>query len=184
MINIKLNKINIALACITLLFAVAASGVFINYNSVSNSKAASNFLNSAEGDINDNGIVDISDLSILLSKWNTNYTLADLNNSGKVDVVDLSILLSNWNKVIKIEQPNSSNTGVPTNIVLSSDGLPNCSDGYIQVRTDNYVIDSKEINCSVYVFSKDVIIKNNLDFELNVSEYNLVLLKDAIYQHM
>ena len=48
------------------------------------------------GDINCDGSVNISDLSVLLSRWNSNDTTADLNKNGKVDIYDLGILLSNW----------------------------------------------------------------------------------------
>lgn len=50
----------------------------------------------AQGDINDDGTVNLSDLSILLSHWGTSYAAADLDNSGSVGLADLSILLSHW----------------------------------------------------------------------------------------
>lgn len=48
------------------------------------------------GDVNGDNSVNISDLSLLLSAWNTNNGPADLNKSGKVDIADLSLLLSKW----------------------------------------------------------------------------------------
>ena len=48
------------------------------------------------GDINGDGTVNIFDLSILLSDWNTTTTAADLNHDSTVNIFDLSILLSNW----------------------------------------------------------------------------------------
>ncbi len=48
------------------------------------------------GDLNSDGKVNIFDLSILLTRYNTTSKLADLNNSGKVNIFDLSILLSRW----------------------------------------------------------------------------------------
>ncbi len=48
------------------------------------------------GDINCDGLVNILDMSILLSKWNTSDTASDLNHDGKVNILDLSILLSKW----------------------------------------------------------------------------------------
>jgi hypothetical protein len=48
------------------------------------------------GDINNDGSVNIFDLSILLSKWGTTDTASDLNKDGTVNVFDLSILLSHW----------------------------------------------------------------------------------------
>jgi hypothetical protein len=52
-------------------------------------------------DINNDNKVDVFDLSILLSKWNTNDSLSDLNKDGSVNVFDLSILLSKWGVVSK-----------------------------------------------------------------------------------
>lgn len=48
------------------------------------------------GDINGDTKVDVFDLSILLSRWNTSDIAADVNKDGTVNVFDLSILLSNW----------------------------------------------------------------------------------------
>jgi hypothetical protein len=48
------------------------------------------------GDLNGDGVVNIFDLSILLSNWGTSNPDADLNNDGVVNIFDLSILLSNW----------------------------------------------------------------------------------------
>jgi hypothetical protein len=48
------------------------------------------------GDINNDGTVNIFDLSQLLSKWNTTDDSADLNNDNAVNIFDLSILLSKW----------------------------------------------------------------------------------------
>ena len=48
------------------------------------------------GDINNDGSVNIFDLSILLSKWGTTDAASDLNHDGSVNVFDLSILLSHW----------------------------------------------------------------------------------------
>jgi hypothetical protein len=47
------------------------------------------------GDLNDDGIVDGADLSILLGAWGTDGA-ADLNNDGVVDAADLSIFLGAW----------------------------------------------------------------------------------------
>jgi hypothetical protein len=50
------------------------------------------------GDANGNGHVDITDLSILLSNYNTSNASCDFNNDGIVNITDLSILLSNYGK--------------------------------------------------------------------------------------
>lgn len=50
-------------------------------------------------DINDNGKVDLIDVSILLTNWGTPKNQnADLNGDGKVSAKDLSILLSKWSR--------------------------------------------------------------------------------------
>jgi beta-glucanase (GH16 family) len=48
------------------------------------------------GDLNNDNAVNVFDLSILLSKYNTTTASADLNNDGIVNVFDLSILLSHY----------------------------------------------------------------------------------------
>ena len=48
------------------------------------------------GDINQDGLVDGQDLSILLGAWGTSDPLADLNGDGDVDGTDLTIILGNW----------------------------------------------------------------------------------------
>jgi hypothetical protein len=53
------------------------------------------------GDVNDDNVVNIFDLSILLSNFNqTNrsWTQGDVNRDTAVNIFDLSILLSNWGK--------------------------------------------------------------------------------------
>lgn len=49
-------------------------------------------------DLNQDGKVNITDLSTFLSNWGKIGTglMADINKNGKVDITDLSILLSNW----------------------------------------------------------------------------------------
>ncbi len=47
-------------------------------------------------DINGDGVVDVSDLLLLLSAWGESCTMADLNDDGNVNVSDLLLLLSNW----------------------------------------------------------------------------------------
>jgi hypothetical protein len=53
-------------------------------------------VNAKIGDINHDNNVDITDLSILLSDWNTSTAAADLNGDGIVNIIDLSTLLSHW----------------------------------------------------------------------------------------
>lgn len=48
------------------------------------------------GDINGDGKVDLSDLSILASHWRTNDPASDLNKDGIVDLSDVSIIISHY----------------------------------------------------------------------------------------
>ena len=52
----------------------------------------------AVGDIDNNGKVDVFDLSAILSKWGSSDAGSDLNHDGTVNVMDLSMLLSNWTR--------------------------------------------------------------------------------------
>jgi hypothetical protein len=96
---------------------------------------------SLPGDLNGDGVVNIFDLSILLSSYGKTTTQAanpnaDLNGDGNINVFDLSILLSNYNHTLSCalssftatNQPscwrpfaNSSplNTPIPTNPKLA-----------------------------------------------------------------
>lgn len=54
--------------------------------------------NAKMGDFNDDGFVNITDLSVLLSAWGTNNAtiLTNLNQTGTVNITCLSIFLSHW----------------------------------------------------------------------------------------
>lgn len=49
-----------------------------------------------QGDLNNDGVINVLDLSILLSNYNTTNSVADINKDGTVNILDLSILLSNY----------------------------------------------------------------------------------------
>jgi hypothetical protein len=62
-------------------------------------------------DLNNDGQVNVLDLSILLSKWGTTGTQpADINSDSIVSILDLSILLSSWGTV------GAPSTPVPTGV--------------------------------------------------------------------
>ena len=48
------------------------------------------------GDLNNDGKVDLTDLSMLMANWGTADPTADINGDGIVDLTDLSILMSHW----------------------------------------------------------------------------------------
>lgn len=54
--------------------------------------------NVAFGDLNNDGFVNVTDLSILISNYNTANTSADMNGDGLVSIFDLSMLLSHYNQ--------------------------------------------------------------------------------------
>ena len=66
------------------------------------------------GDLNNDGVVNVFDLSILLSDWGTTTTLADLNNDGTVNIFDLSILISHWGQTGSTPTPTPTATPSPT----------------------------------------------------------------------
>ena len=67
------------------------------------------------GDLNNDGVVNVFDLSILLSDWGTTNATADLNGDGTVNVFDLSILLSHWGQTASsTPSPTPSSTPAPT----------------------------------------------------------------------
>lgn len=70
------------------------------------------------GDLNNDGTVNVFDLSILLSKWGTTTASADLNNDGTVNVFDLSVLLSHWGQTEPASTPTP--TSIPTGLSCTS----------------------------------------------------------------
>src|SRR5579884_3506584 len=48
------------------------------------------------GDLNGDNVVNVNDLSIILSDYGTTNSAADINGDGTVDVLDMSILLSHY----------------------------------------------------------------------------------------
>ena len=48
------------------------------------------------GDLNGDGVVNVFDLSLLLSSWGTATAKADVNKDGAVNVFDLSLMLTRW----------------------------------------------------------------------------------------
>lgn len=69
-----------------------------NMSEVSRTVTVQNGGTTGNADINADGRVGITDLSILLSAWGTANAGADLNKNGKVDITDLSQLLSAWTR--------------------------------------------------------------------------------------
>ncbi len=53
-----------------------------------------------QGDLNNSSHVDITDLSILLSRYGTTNADADINGDGQVNITDLSILLTHFGQAV------------------------------------------------------------------------------------
>ena len=53
-------------------------------------------IGSAPGDIDNNCIVNVSDLLLLISEWGESISVADINLDGNVNVTDLLALLADW----------------------------------------------------------------------------------------
>jgi len=66
------------------------------------------------GDINVDGVVNVFDLSILLSHWGTNDAASDLNGDGTVNIFDLSSLLSHWGQTAPTPTPSATVSPSPT----------------------------------------------------------------------
>ena len=66
------------------------------------------------GDLNNDGTVNVFDLSILLSDWATGNATADINHDGTVNIFDLSTLLSNWGQAATVTPtPTAGATDTP-----------------------------------------------------------------------
>lgn len=82
----------------SILSGVPASGDFVPLGSVGIGYQSPGYggIVAKSPDIDANGTVGASDLSILLSNWMSGSTVGDINADGQVGPIDLSILLSNW----------------------------------------------------------------------------------------
>ncbi len=82
------------------------------------------------GDVNGDGKVDVTDLSMLLSQYGGAGT-ADFNGNGAVDITDLSLLLSNYGKTVQAPTKVNDNT-------FSYTGAWNVSTGGAQFSSDDH----------------------------------------------
>jgi hypothetical protein len=80
----------------------------------------------ADADLNKDGVVNITDLSILISSYSTTNTTADINKDGIVNIIDLSILLSNYNATVTTVNPTGhfwQNSDTATAFNFTTDSL-------------------------------------------------------------
>jgi hypothetical protein len=85
----------------TKITATVPAGTQTGYMSINQGEALSPSpftvtVSAKPADLNNDGVVNITDLSILLSSWNTTNSTADINKDSTVNILDLSILLSNY----------------------------------------------------------------------------------------
>jgi hypothetical protein len=90
---------------------------------------------SLPGDLNGDNTVNVQDMSILLSNYNTANATADINSDGTVNVLDLSILLSHYGQSI-----TTSTTIPPSTATHNIDGNLNESDWNISTQATKCVI--------------------------------------------
>lgn len=95
----KYYKLSVSHLAIYLIGFAVIGGVFILLSFASNPNLI--------GDENNDGVVNILDLSMLLSNWHATNAAVDLTGDGYVDILDLSVLLSHWG------QTGSGNTPSP-----------------------------------------------------------------------
>jgi hypothetical protein len=82
------------------------------------------------GDINGDGVVNVTDLSLLLSKWGTADASADLNHDGTVNVLDLSALLAHWGQSAPTPTPSPTQSPTPSPTAAAGSIPANVDYGY------------------------------------------------------
>jgi len=98
------------------------------------------------GDINNDGVVNVFDLSILLSKWGTSNAAADLNSDGSVNVFDLSTLLSHWGQSAT-PTPTPSPTATPSGSPITYSCNRSYTNDLPDVWTDDPAANSPQGTC-------------------------------------
>jgi hypothetical protein len=130
------------------------------------------------GDLNNDNTVNIQDLSILLSNYNTSNSTADINSDGTVNVLDMSILLSNYGQSVTI-----SGVQIPSNIAADcSTDVTSQLVSWIGSAPDNSALLFGQGKC--YRIEGTVEIRNRagLTFEGNGSSFkSLNPMTDGVY---
>ena len=90
------------------LFAVVMISAVAGYSINRTSLAATD-----PADVNGDNIVNVTDLSLVLSSWGKTTVVEDVNRDGIVNVFDLSILLSHWGNTSS-PSPVPTATTIPT----------------------------------------------------------------------
>ncbi|MBX4201992.1 hypothetical protein KW803_03850 [Candidatus Saccharibacteria bacterium] len=86
------------------------------------------------GDVNNDNVVDITDLSTILTYFNTTDARGDADSSGRVDITDLSIVLSHYGQryspapTVSISaSPSTISSGTSSTISWSSTNATACT---------------------------------------------------------
>ncbi|MCE7936976.1 hypothetical protein DYH10_04300 [Candidatus Saccharibacteria bacterium CPR2] len=133
----KANKLN-RLTLVVFAFSLGIVGYFI----LRSSAAAP-----AKWDLNQDRIVNVFDLSMLLSKWNGNDQTADINNDNSVNIFDLSILLAHWGETTSATDASISLVGLVNNQTISGDiTLEAIPENAQNVEKFDFYIDNNLIN--------------------------------------
>ena len=74
------------------------------------------------GDANGDGVVDINDLSVVLTNYDKstgmNWSTGDFNGDGKVDINDLSVVLTNYNHSLSSSAAGMAAVPEPGSLLL------------------------------------------------------------------
>ncbi|MBX4201597.1 hypothetical protein KW803_01720 [Candidatus Saccharibacteria bacterium] len=108
------------------------------------------------GDVNNDNVVDITDLSTILTYFNTTDTRGDADSSGRVDITDLSIVLSHYGS-----RYTAPTDGFKLVMVTdaNSDGLPNFKDVVTFSFTSLSTTPSVKLEC----FQNGVLVSSETD---------------------
>jgi len=102
-----------------------------------------------QGDLNNDNVVDLSDISILAAKWHTSDASADINTDGIVDLTDLSILVTNFWKTVSGTACAATPPAGFTKIAFCDDFSGTSLDTTVwQPYNNNYGSGNNELECN------------------------------------
>lgn len=156
-------------AVVVVALSLIGSGLIFGTEHATNPAASAS--TALPADVNNDGVVNISDLSLLLSKWGTTDAACDINDDGIVNISDLSVLLSKWGTTTPAGHPDASNTGVPTGTTLRSitaaypdataQGYSINAQGRVTITKDGGVYDGVLFPAGVWIKAKNITIRNS-----------------------
>ena len=126
------------------------------------------------GDINNDGLVNVVDLSLLLAKWGTNTTADDLNHDGTVNVIDLSLLLSHWHPTA-----SAAPTPTPTPGTISAYSTIEAERYSAQLGTNTGAVASASGEAVTNFSNGDFVKYSNVDFGGTATQVQLRVASGA-----